>query len=82
MKIWFGVSHVRSGLSVALFPDPEAALSGAQALGGLLPGGWTLAGDEVCGLVTRFDVIDAAGRWGGQFGSAGRGDRSDMAVTA
>lgn len=65
--IWF-VIHVRSGLTVADFGDPETALAGAQAAGGLAD--WTVpAAQLVTDMSLRGKVVAALGplgaRWPG-----------------
>ena len=77
----FAITHVRSGLSVAFFTCPEAALAAAQDLGELLPGGWTLSADDIADEISKGEVADVISPWGGTFGYPA-GDRSDVAVVA
>lgn len=77
----FVITHIRSGLSVALFTDGEAALAAATGLGELLPGGWTLSAEDIADETSKGEVADVITPWGGSFGYPS-GDRSDIAAAA
>ena len=74
----FIINHLRSGLSVCHFSDPEAALAGAQAIAGLCD--WTLSGTQIARRLHGTDVLDAVYDLGGCIVARPAGDRSDIAA--
>jgi len=73
----FSVVHVRSGLAVADFGDPEAALAGAQAAAALAdwtaPGAQLRADPDLPGILTAA-LRPLGARWTGALAPSGRLD--------
>ena len=59
----FIISHLRSGLGVCHFGDPEAALAGAHAIAAMCD--WAASGAEIAARVRGLDVLDAVHDMGG-----------------
>lgn len=70
------ITHVRSGLAVAMFAhgDPEAVLACAQALAGAAD--WTLAAADLTAAVIGAQPVIA--RWGGSRDPAGSATRAEL----
>lgn len=73
----WSVTHVRSGLVVAIAGDPETALSVVRALDDLMSD-WTISADDIADEVTTFEVIEAVSPVGGWVDTRRPVDRRDF----
>jgi hypothetical protein len=79
----WAITHIRSGLGVALFSasDPEAVLAAAQALAPLAD--WTASAWDISDAVTGNEVLAVTARYGVDLGTVRSGnDYDDVAEVA